>query len=97
MPPLPGTGRGEHPVTDDDEVTPNVKPARTTSGGAGPKALRRLDGGVGEAKLPPLRAKEEEAPRAATFRWRGLGTDDDAATIGGACSAAQREPARWLG
>ena len=24
---------GEHPVTDDDDLQPNVKPARTTSGG----------------------------------------------------------------
>ena len=43
--------------------------------------LRRLDGGVGEAKLPPLRAKEEEAlPTAPT--GRGGRSDDDVATIG---------------
>ena len=53
MPPLWLCQRGEHPVSDDDNDDGNVKPARTTSGGAD-FCPRRLDGGLGEAKLPPV-------------------------------------------
>ena len=34
VPPPRGTRGGEHPVTDDDDLQPNVKPARTNSGGS---------------------------------------------------------------
>ena len=48
---------------------------RTTSGG-GPMG-RRLDGGVGEATLPPLEREEEQALRTAPWGEAGERSDDE--------------------
>ena len=79
MPP-PRLRGGEQPGTDDDDDEENVKHARTTSGG-GPFRDRRLDGGLGEAELPPVerRKRKLSAPPCKGERPR---TDDDVATTG---------------
>ena len=48
-------------MSDDDNDDANVKHARTASGGDRFSG-RRLDGGLGEAALPPVRERKRKLP-----------------------------------
>ena len=71
VPPAPpAQWAGERPVIPNDERWRNVKPARTTSGGAAQRAAT-IGGGSGRGKAPPGEREEEEALLAAPWGETG--------------------------